>query len=323
MKVKKVKISERLSEFQKALFGMFVHWGLYARLGRGEWVMYKDRIPQEEYARLAEDFQPRHFDPDRWCRVAKAAGMKYIVFTTRHHDGFALFDSNASDFTSMKTVVKRDFVRDFVAAARRNGLKVGLYYSLGDWHFGLAKISDSPEKDRAWEVCMTMGGNTNCFWGWSPYNPLAKTTGQLIGHLTKTARLGGNFLLNVSPDGDGRLPDWQLERLKKIGKWMKIHSEAVFDVGPSNRTMDANYQTGSSCGICADNGKAIYHYLYLWPGEKAIVPVVKGQVTGTSLLTTGQRLKFERDQANRLIVSGLPATSPDPYCPVLKIEVSC
>ncbi len=126
---------ERLKWFHEARFGMFIHWGLYSLLGRGEWVMFQERMHPDEYARLADQFTPEQFDANAWAALAVEAGMKYMVFTTRHHDGFCLFDSRVSDFTSVKTAAKRDFVAEFVEACRRAGLKVGLYHSVLDWRF--------------------------------------------------------------------------------------------------------------------------------------------------------------------------------------------
>ncbi|PIZ18266.1 alpha-L-fucosidase [Candidatus Desantisbacteria bacterium CG_4_10_14_0_8_um_filter_48_22] len=124
-----------LKWFSEARFGLFIHWGLYAIPGRGEWVMQIERIPQKEYSRLAGEFNPKKFNADEWASLAKEAGMKYMVLTTRHHDGFCLWDSKVSDFTSVKTAAKRDFVKDYVEACRRRDIKVGLYYSLIDWRF--------------------------------------------------------------------------------------------------------------------------------------------------------------------------------------------
>ena len=121
--------------FNEARFGIFVHWGLYAIPARGEWVMEEERIPPAEYAKLSAQFNPAHFDADRWAALAKDAGAKYMVLTARHHDGYCLFDSRVSDFTSVKCAARRDFVREYADACRRHGLKVGLYYSLLDWRF--------------------------------------------------------------------------------------------------------------------------------------------------------------------------------------------
>ena len=141
---------KRMAWFNQARFGMFIHWGLYSVLGRGEWTMFAERIPPDEYAKLAARFNPAKFDADSWASLAKEAGMKYIVFTTRHHDGFCLYDSKVSDFTSVKTAAKRDFVAEYVKSCRKTGLKVGFYYSLLDWRFpGYFNRKKYPESFRA------------------------------------------------------------------------------------------------------------------------------------------------------------------------------
>ena len=119
--------------FREARVGMFIHWGLYSILGRHEWVMCYEHIPPEEYRKLMRRFNPRALKMKDWVRFAKQAGMRYMCLTTRHHDGFALFDSNASDYNSMHTPARRDFVREYVDACRKGGMLVGLYYSVGDW----------------------------------------------------------------------------------------------------------------------------------------------------------------------------------------------
>ena len=126
---------EKMKWFNEARFGIYIHFGLYSLLGRGEWTMYSERIPAAEYAKLADQFNPVPGCAKEWVETAKAAGAKYVVLTTRHHEGFCLFDSKCSDFTSVKHGCKRDIVREYVDAAREAGLKVGLYYSLLDWRF--------------------------------------------------------------------------------------------------------------------------------------------------------------------------------------------
>jgi alpha-L-fucosidase len=125
----------RIDWWRQARFGMFIHWGLYAIPGRGEWVQWNERIPPTEYAKLAAQFRPKRFDPDAWARLAKDSGMKYMVLTARHHDGFALFDDGANPFTTVNTAARRDIVADYVKAVRKAGLGVGLYYSPLDWRF--------------------------------------------------------------------------------------------------------------------------------------------------------------------------------------------
>jgi len=166
--------------FHEARFGIFVHWGLYSLLGRGEWVMHVERIPADEYAKLARKFNPKKFDADAWAALAKEAGARYMVLTTRHHDGFCLFDSSASDFTSVKSSAKRDFVAEYVEALRRAGLKIGFYYSLLDWRFpGYFDREAHPESAKALveqahaqvKELMTNYGKIDILWydgGWVP-----------------------------------------------------------------------------------------------------------------------------------------------------------
>lgn len=138
LKYPELKLKEEdLKWWREAKFGMFIHWGLYSILGRGEWVMNNEHIQVDEYAKLGEEFKPKHFNADEWAGIAKAAGMKYMVMVTRHHDGFALWDSPGSynDFTSFKTGAKRDFVKEYTQSCRDAGLKVGIYYSPMDWRF--------------------------------------------------------------------------------------------------------------------------------------------------------------------------------------------
>lgn len=114
-------------------FGMFIHWGLFSLLGDGEWVLEKKNIPFENYKLLEKSFYPIDFDADKWVKVAKAGGMKYITLVTRHHDGFSLWDTKYSDFNIMHSPYKKDIVKEMADACRKNGVKLYLYYSLLDW----------------------------------------------------------------------------------------------------------------------------------------------------------------------------------------------
>lgn len=125
---------ERTKWFMHDRFGMFIHWGLYAIAGRGEWVHSDEKIPQEKYQKYFDEWNPTQYHPKEWAKAAKGAGMKYAVLTTKHHEGFCLFDSQYTDYKSTNTLCKRDLVREFVDAFRAEGLKVGFYYSLLDWH---------------------------------------------------------------------------------------------------------------------------------------------------------------------------------------------
>ena len=125
---------ERMAWWRDARFGMFVHYGLYAQLGRNEWAQSLENCPVEEYAKLAETFAPKPGAPREWAKLAKAAGAKYMVLTTRHHEGFSLWDSKVNPFNSVNYGPHRDIVREFVDACREFDLKIGFYSSLMDWH---------------------------------------------------------------------------------------------------------------------------------------------------------------------------------------------
>ena len=120
--------------FRHDRFGMFIHWGLYAMPARHEWIKNYECIPEEKYDKYFKYFNPDLYDPREWARMAKAAGMKYAVFTSKHHEGFCMWDSAYTDYKCTKTPAGRDLLREFVDAFRAEGLRVGFYYSLIDWH---------------------------------------------------------------------------------------------------------------------------------------------------------------------------------------------
>ena len=125
---------ERMAWWRDARFGMFVHFGLYSIRGLHEWSMVQENIPIEEYEQLADQFNPKPGAPREWAALAKKAGMKYMVMTTRHHEGFSLWDSKVNPYNSVNYGPKRDIVREFVDACREFGLGIGFYSSLMDWH---------------------------------------------------------------------------------------------------------------------------------------------------------------------------------------------
>ena len=126
--------ANRMEWFTDARFGMFIHWGLYAIPARGEWYRSHAKMKKEEYDKYLGEFNPTHYNPREWARAAKEAGMKYVVLTTKHHDGFCLFDSQYTDFKATNTKAGRDLIREYVDALREYDLKVGFYYSTIDWH---------------------------------------------------------------------------------------------------------------------------------------------------------------------------------------------
>ena len=124
----------RMKWWHEAKFGMFIHWGLYSLLGRHEWVMENEGIPVSEYQELAQRFTPKPNAARAWAKLAKRAGQKYMVMTTKHHEGFCLFDTKYTDYCAPKQACGRDLVKEYVEAARAEGLRVGFYHSLMDWH---------------------------------------------------------------------------------------------------------------------------------------------------------------------------------------------
>lgn len=133
---------DKLSWWQEARFGMFIHFGAYAVPARGEWIRNRESLSTEQYQKYIEEFKPEDFDPKKWAKLAKQAGMKYAVMTAKHHDGFCLFDSKLTDYKISKYFNNRDLVKEYLDAFRAEGIKVGLYYSVIDWqhpdypHFG-------------------------------------------------------------------------------------------------------------------------------------------------------------------------------------------
>jgi len=126
--------AERMAWWTNDRFGMFIHWGIYSMAARHEWVKHNEHMTNEQYQKYFDFFNPVDFDPTTWARQARAAGMKYAVLTTKHHDGFCLFDSKYTNYKATNTPAHRDLVREYVNAFRAQGMKIGFYYSLLDWH---------------------------------------------------------------------------------------------------------------------------------------------------------------------------------------------
>ena len=125
---------DRTGWHRDARFGMFIHWGAYAVAADGEWFKSRQHLTTEEYQKYVDAFLPRNYNPLEWAKLAKEAGMKYAVMTAKHHDGFCMFDSEYTDYKISNNVKGADYTRDYIEAFRSQGLKVGLYYSLIDWH---------------------------------------------------------------------------------------------------------------------------------------------------------------------------------------------
>ena len=126
--------NERLAWWTNDRFGLFIHWGTYSLAGRHEWVKKRERITDKEYQKYFDNFNPDLYNPQEWAKLAKAAGMKYAIITTKHHEGFTLFDSKYTDYNVTHTPYGKDALKEWVDAFRAEGLKIGFYYSLIDWH---------------------------------------------------------------------------------------------------------------------------------------------------------------------------------------------
>jgi alpha-L-fucosidase len=149
--------ARRLKWWRDARYGLFIHYGLYSLYGRQEWAVEKEAVPWPDYEKLARQFAPKPGCAKEWVRIAKAAGARYMVVTAKHHEGFCNFDTKLTDFNSVKQGPKRDLVREYVDAAREGGLRVGLYYSLMDWHHPDGERSFVDEEARKRFIAYTFG----------------------------------------------------------------------------------------------------------------------------------------------------------------------
>jgi len=191
--------------WQDAKFGMFIHWGLYAIPAQGEWYMNDKKVPAAEYRKLMEQFNPQHYDPATWATAARKAGMKYMVLTARHHDGFALWDSPSSydNFDAVHAAAKRDLIAPYVKAARDAGMRVGLYYSPMDWRFpGYYDPQGLPES------AALMKKQT-----WGQVEELLRNYGQI-----DVLWYDGGWLAMKGSDADAA-PFWESDKLAQMARW--------------------------------------------------------------------------------------------------------
>ncbi len=433
----------RMQWWREARFGMFVHWGLYSGLagtweakpvgtrGGMEWIQQRVRADTDIYARAAFPlFKPTPDFARQWARLAKGAGCRYLVFTSKHHDGFALHDSAVSEYDA-GSVLNRDLVREIVAACKAEGLKVGFYHSVIDWHhdqyaYAQSKQLPHPQKGKPyangarnhskyvdylhaevselisnygpvdilwwdyssqdfqgqeawrafdlmnqvrakqphvimnnrlfripeagwasmgtdgfilrldpkygdfttpeqhipatgmpgvdWETCMTM----NTTWGYSDHDHAWKTDETLIQNLVDIASKGGNYLLNIGPKGDGRVPPESIKSLRAIGAWMNVNGESIYG------TVASPFEA-LAWGRCTQKKRAhgqtrLYLHVFEWPANgRLVLPALANRVTQASLLDGGQTIPLRADKDQ--IVLKLPAQAPSSVVSIITLDI--
>ena len=428
---------QRMKWWREARFGMFIHWGPYAvwggvyhghqqKRGGAEWIMNRCKIPVAEYQQAAATFNPVNYEPESWVLLAKQAGMKYIIITAKHHDGFAMFKSDASKFNIADfTPYKKDVLEALAKACKKHNMKLGFYYSQAqDWnnpggavarkvaregwenpdsakidaftaankgHWDPAQLTSTmdeymekvsipqvkelmtkygevsvlwwdtptnmtdefavklqallklqpgiitndrlkrpnfpgdtgtPEQkipgadevsDKDWETCMTMNGT----WGFRTNDDKWKSPETLIRNLCDIASKGGNYLLNVGPNALGEIPQPSIERLKTVGTWMKINSEAIY-------ATKASPLGALPWGRCTqkqlDGQTILYLSVFEWPKDgKLIVPGLTQPVVSAKTLADGLSLKVKNGDAGLEI--SVPEKAPDAVASVIKVTV--
>lgn len=158
--------AKKLEWWTNDRFGMFIHWGIYSLAARHEWVKKYEKMPDEEYQKYFDNFNPDLYNPREWAKRAKDAGMKYAVITTKHHDGFCLFDSKFTDYKATNTPYGKDLIREWVDAFRAEGLKIGFYYSLLDWHhpdYTIDKSHPQSPQDTSQYALLNKGRDMNVY----------------------------------------------------------------------------------------------------------------------------------------------------------------
>jgi alpha-L-fucosidase len=412
------EIKDPVQWFSDARFGMFIHWGLYS-IPAGIWdgkpvhhpqyanpycehIMWLNKIPIKEYSKLTAQFNPADFDAEKIVKLAKDAGMKYIVFVAKHHDGFAMYKSNADAYNIVDaTPYKKDPLKELSEACHKEGRVLGIYYSLGrDWHnpYAISKKTnnwdfpdpnkqdyqkyldekvkpqlqelltqygpigilwfDTPEQTtlkqsiglellvkrlqpdcivntrvgndvgdfmemgdnkipqvgqtKDWETPATMAES----WGYSKLDTpeFWKSPKVLIRQMIDIASKGGNYLLNIGPDGKGNIPQLAVERLERIRDWMKVNSQAIYRTGVVDLDVpDWGRYTGK------DN--LIYAHIFDWPENRSlIIHVMPNKIESIVLLTKkGEKVLNYKPTYGGAVIVALPAESPDKIAAVIKI----
>jgi alpha-L-fucosidase len=211
--------------FVRDRFGMFIHWGLYAMAARHEWVRHNEKITNEVYdSKYFKRFDPDLYDPVAWAKAAARAGMKYFVITTKHHEGFCLWDSKVTDYKATNTPAKRDLLKPMIEAFRNEGIRVGLYHSLIDWHHPQYMLDPhiGPYRDHADREKLNQGRSQAKY---ADY--LHKQVRELLTQFGQIDILWFDFSYPKA-DGSGKgRADWQSEKLYKMVR--KLSPDVILD----------------------------------------------------------------------------------------------
>lgn len=275
--------------FQDARFGLFVHWGVYSVLGEGEWVMNEKKMPISEYEKLPPQFNPTEFDAAEWVALAKSAGMKYITITSKHHDGFAMFDSKLTDWDIVdRTPYKKDVLKMLAEECRRQGIKLFFYYSQLDWHHPdyfprgrTGKFSDRPESgdwpryidfmDGQLRELLTNYGEIGGIWFDGHWDrPQAdwrlESTYRLIHGLQPAALIGSNHHLKPIPGEDFQMFEKDLPGQKTTG----FNAEQEVGALPLETCETINGAWGyNKTDLRFKSTKSLIHYLVRAAGHNA------------------------------------------------------
>ena len=204
----------RMKWWTDARFGMFIHWGLYALPARHEWVKNGERMTNEQYQKYFELFDPDLYNPKEWARMAKAAGMRYVVLTAKHHEGFCLWDSKYTDYKATNTPFGKDLIKEYVEAFRAEGLKVGFYYSLIDWHhpdYTIDRVHPQRQESDADFAKLNAGKDMNKYREY-----LKNQVRELLTNYGEISIIWFDFSF-PGKNGKGRA-DWDSENLLKLAR---------------------------------------------------------------------------------------------------------
>jgi alpha-L-fucosidase len=400
--------SDRVALFRDGNYGMFIHWGIYSHLGGqwkgqtfygiGEWIKRQMKISEPDYMAEAKNFNPTAFDAREIVRVAKAAGMKWIIITSKHHDGFAMFKS-AHPFNIVDaSPFARDPMKELAAATREAGLGFGFYYSHNqDWtasggnngpkqnadgtpasfdqyfsekcypqvkeictqygplNFVWFDTPDNMPKEHAekltalvretqpsallcsrvgyglgdylskgdmevaprnlpglWETCDT----TNDSWAYAWYDQNWKDQKEILHRLVSTVGRGGTYLLNVGPDGSGRIPAQATKYLLQAGTWIQRYPQVVYSAGPSP------WDHAQPWGDVTTSGNTLNLVVFDWPAQgRLMLPGLQTEIAAAGVVSDGKLLPVSWKKRGTWTELQLPPTPPDHPASVIAVKL--